>query len=355
MELIPKALVVGVFAPPPPSPTPIVTQEKINQVWAELAPRHGYRQLQFGPDGSAAQFLGATGDDGATIQLPLLQVRSRIATTAMNAADEAQHAQSYGESTWAEPVLQPRYQAHLPLANCRQRWARVRPAPRDGQGPRGSRRHQPRRRAFWVVSNSVRVRQTDPTTRSSANPGSQTQDLCCWRSTRSSPDRSVWIPSKTRHAKQSSTALDPLRATLRVRREPLDQATPTPAEGKVTKMNTATDDQPVGFDQFSDYGRSTTRVLAGAFVSRRFGLATAAPPSESEAETVAIEANGVLYATLVRRLAEPGDVVDATTIYPDLFVLVAPRAGHGDRRHTAGDDRGGRASSGCRGLPQGRI
>lgn len=90
MEFLPRAFVIGVFAAVQPSPTPIVTSEKLNRVWAEVAPRHGYRQLQLAPDGSAAQFLGATGDDGATIQLPLVQVRSSAGLGASNAAEAAQ-------------------------------------------------------------------------------------------------------------------------------------------------------------------------------------------------------------------------------------------------------------------------
>lgn len=89
MELIPKALVVGIFAAVQPTPEPVVSSEKLNRIWAEVAPRHGYRQLQLAPDGSAAQFFGAGGDDGATVQLPLLQVRSSITMGAANAADNA--------------------------------------------------------------------------------------------------------------------------------------------------------------------------------------------------------------------------------------------------------------------------
>jgi hypothetical protein len=90
VEFVPKALVVGVFAPVQPAATALVTEEKINRVWAEVAPRQGYRQLQIAPDGSGAQFLGNSPEDGATIQPPLLQVRSSIETTATKAADEAQ-------------------------------------------------------------------------------------------------------------------------------------------------------------------------------------------------------------------------------------------------------------------------
>lgn len=92
VELIPKALVVGVLAAIQPGPQTAVTQEKLNRIWAELAPRHGYRQLQMAPDGTGAQFLGATPDDGAIVQPPLVQVRSSIRLGAQNAADEAQVA-----------------------------------------------------------------------------------------------------------------------------------------------------------------------------------------------------------------------------------------------------------------------
>lgn len=89
MEFIPRALVVGLFAATQPGAAP-VTEEKINRIWSEVAPRQAYRQLQMAPDGSGAQFVGKTPSDGATIQLPLIQVRSNIETTAANSADEAQ-------------------------------------------------------------------------------------------------------------------------------------------------------------------------------------------------------------------------------------------------------------------------
>lgn len=90
MDFIPKALIVGLFAAVQPSPSAPVTDEKLNRIWAEVAPRQGYRQLQLAPDGSGAQFLGKTVDDSAAIQLPLIQVRTTIGTTAINAADEVQ-------------------------------------------------------------------------------------------------------------------------------------------------------------------------------------------------------------------------------------------------------------------------
>jgi hypothetical protein len=90
VEFIPKNLIVGLFAAVQPSPTAPVTEDKLNRIWAEVAPRQGYRQLQMAPDGSGAQFLGRTVDDSATIQLPLIQVRATTQTTAGNAADEIQ-------------------------------------------------------------------------------------------------------------------------------------------------------------------------------------------------------------------------------------------------------------------------
>jgi hypothetical protein len=88
VELIPKALVVGFFAPVQPGPNPPVTHEKITRIWAEVAPTSAYRQLQVAPDGSAAQFLGDTPDEGASIQLPLVQVRSRIGLTVDQSIDQ---------------------------------------------------------------------------------------------------------------------------------------------------------------------------------------------------------------------------------------------------------------------------
>lgn len=90
MDFIPKAMVVGIFAAVQAGPTQTVTEEKLNRIWAEVAPRQGYRQLHLAGDGSGAQFLGATTDDGVTIQLPLIQVRATIGTTAGQVAGEIQ-------------------------------------------------------------------------------------------------------------------------------------------------------------------------------------------------------------------------------------------------------------------------
>jgi hypothetical protein len=90
VDFIPKALIVGVFAAVQPGPAAAVTEEKLNRIWGEVAPRQRYRQLQLAGDGSGAQFLGATADDGVTIQLPLIQVRETIKTSAAQAAGEIQ-------------------------------------------------------------------------------------------------------------------------------------------------------------------------------------------------------------------------------------------------------------------------
>lgn len=91
MELLPKAIVAGVYAAVPPTAvSPTVTEDRINRIWAEVAPRQGYRQLQIAPDGSSAQFIGTTGDDGVAIQLPVIQVRSAIEMTQEKAAESVQ-------------------------------------------------------------------------------------------------------------------------------------------------------------------------------------------------------------------------------------------------------------------------
>ena len=93
MQLIPKQLVVGLFTPTGlPGTADQLTPDKINRAWAELASRHGYTQLQLAPDGTAANFLGATPEDGITIQPPLLQFRTSVRTTVEQAGDSAQDA-----------------------------------------------------------------------------------------------------------------------------------------------------------------------------------------------------------------------------------------------------------------------
>lgn len=81
MELIPKALVVGVFVPPAMPGQGQVTADKLNRIWSDVAPSHGYTQFQMSPDQSAANFLGASPEIGVTIQPPLLQVRDLLGTS----------------------------------------------------------------------------------------------------------------------------------------------------------------------------------------------------------------------------------------------------------------------------------
>jgi hypothetical protein len=90
MQLIPRALVTGGFVPPAPPGQEQVTDDRINRIWSELAPSHGFTQLQIAPDRSNANFVGRTPDDAITIQPPLIQVRSLITVTAEQAAHDAQ-------------------------------------------------------------------------------------------------------------------------------------------------------------------------------------------------------------------------------------------------------------------------
>jgi hypothetical protein len=91
MDMIPKALIVGIFIPPAGGPGgPTVSVEKLNKIWSEVAPQFGYTQLQTSPDGAAAQFLGATPDTGVTIQPPLIQVRDLIQLTPETSAENAE-------------------------------------------------------------------------------------------------------------------------------------------------------------------------------------------------------------------------------------------------------------------------
>jgi hypothetical protein len=85
VELIPKALVVGVFAALPPG---AADTEKVNRIWMQLSRRMGYRQMNQTSEG--ATFAGAGPDDALVIQPPLLQFRSPVAMGFQNAADDAQ-------------------------------------------------------------------------------------------------------------------------------------------------------------------------------------------------------------------------------------------------------------------------
>ena len=80
MDLIPKAVIVGLFAPPTPTPQGQVTADKLNRIWSDIGPSHGYTQFQLSPDQAAANFLGASPEIGVTIQPPLLQVRDVLGT-----------------------------------------------------------------------------------------------------------------------------------------------------------------------------------------------------------------------------------------------------------------------------------
>lgn len=94
MNFIPKQVVVGVFTPSiMPGTADQPTPERINKAWAELAGRYRYSQLQLSPDGTAGNFLGATADDGITIQPPVIQYRSSVFVSE-NAGDTARDALS---------------------------------------------------------------------------------------------------------------------------------------------------------------------------------------------------------------------------------------------------------------------
>lgn len=77
MEVIPKAFVVGLFVPVVPGQSP-ANAERLNRIWSDVGPSHGYTQLQLAPDQAAGNFLGASPEIGVTIQPPLLQVRDLL-------------------------------------------------------------------------------------------------------------------------------------------------------------------------------------------------------------------------------------------------------------------------------------
>lgn len=87
MELIPKVLVVGLFAATPPGAP---DRDRLNRLWAEISSREDYRQ--FSVTGEGAQFVGASADDALLIQPPLVQFRSSARLGLQNAAEEAQFA-----------------------------------------------------------------------------------------------------------------------------------------------------------------------------------------------------------------------------------------------------------------------
>jgi hypothetical protein len=91
MDMVPKYSIFGVITPPlgmpggPKAPTP----EVLNRIWSEIGPQYGYRRLQLSADGTAAQIVGGTDEDGVNIQPPLLQVLGNIKMTAQHSADQA--------------------------------------------------------------------------------------------------------------------------------------------------------------------------------------------------------------------------------------------------------------------------
>jgi hypothetical protein len=117
VEIIPKALVVGVLAALAPGAADL---EKVNRIWMQLSRRMGYRQMQMNPAGEGATFLGASPDDALLIQPPLLQFRSPAPMGFATAADDAQvslktAAEQLGATQFAS--LGIRHVAHVPAPN----------------------------------------------------------------------------------------------------------------------------------------------------------------------------------------------------------------------------------------------
>lgn len=92
VELLPRVLIVGLFAPPSGIPgAPEITMDTLNRIWSELSNVHGYTQFQVAQDKSAAKIVGTSEEvDGVTIQLPLLQVRDPIYLTPEKSAEKAE-------------------------------------------------------------------------------------------------------------------------------------------------------------------------------------------------------------------------------------------------------------------------
>jgi hypothetical protein len=122
MNLIPRALVVGVFIPPPgvvPGVKP-VTSDVVNRIWSEVTGSYPYRHLEIAPDGSAAHFLGASADEQVAIQGPLLQVRDVIGLDAKHSAEKAETilkviARQLGVAQFFNMGIKHVY--HAPVAN----------------------------------------------------------------------------------------------------------------------------------------------------------------------------------------------------------------------------------------------
>lgn len=91
MDLIPRSLTVGLFAPTIGIPGgQEMTQEDLNRIWSEIAPDYGYRRLEFSTDGTAARMIGDSERDLVVIQPPLLQVTDPISLTEEKSADKAE-------------------------------------------------------------------------------------------------------------------------------------------------------------------------------------------------------------------------------------------------------------------------
>lgn len=89
MELIPKALVVGLIAPTlNVSDQTRVTTDKLNRIWTEVTGTYRYGQLQLAADGSGCQFIGPDGN--VTIQPPLLQIQDAIELGPSQSHDKGQ-------------------------------------------------------------------------------------------------------------------------------------------------------------------------------------------------------------------------------------------------------------------------
>lgn len=100
MELIPKALVAGMFVQGQivsTGPASIVlqqvgapvTRDSINRIWSDVVKDYPYQSLQFEPAGAGAAFVGTGPDEAVVIQPPLVQVRDPISLSVRQSAEKA--------------------------------------------------------------------------------------------------------------------------------------------------------------------------------------------------------------------------------------------------------------------------